>query len=477
MSIFKTEDCPICGRRTNAFEKTMAKYNGLHLCRPCLTRIIASGINAADVKKHTLDELQVAAGRRTVESLSVPSSKPATDSASFPSNSSATPSAAPDTSISGSAFEAHSPGRVELHEIYVAPGAMASVKSKFIAFDVETTGLSEYADRIVEIGAICFEDCKPTRSFSTLVNPGVRISLEASRINHISNEMLDNAPSENQAYEQLVEFLGDALAGNSILCAHNARFDMGFLKNALERLGYSGTINYVDTLSLSRRLISDLPNYKQPTVAQYFNIQNNAEHRAYGDAEVCGMMFCKLASLGEQRLALNHEERGIPNLTDVEKEIGAWIQKTIVDNGGDLSWFALTKSKSGYVSARYLYSFLRFKVLRKGPFAIVKDSANLPQGLVTASCTTGEGGDAFVRVFFKTPSDLSPMSDYIVSEYRNCRLEALEYIEENSRHRRKARLTMESYAGTAFSDAEMEDLLQSAIERHRKELEDERAEQ
>ena len=440
MSIFKTEDCPICGRRTNAFEKTMAKYNGLHLCRPCLTRIIASGINAADVKKHTLDELQVAAGRRTVESLSVPSSKPATDSASFSLNSSATPSTAPDTSISGSAFEAHFPGRVELHEI-------------------------------------CFEGCKPTRSFSTLVNPGVRISLEASRINHISNEMLDNAPSENQAYEQLVEFLGDALAGNSILCAHNARFDMGFLKNTLERLGYSGTINYVDTLSLSRRLISDLPNYKQPTVAQYFNIQNNAEHRAYGDAEVCGMMFCKLASLGEQRLALNHEERGIPNLTDVEKEIGAWIQKTIVDNGGDLSWFALTKSKSRYVSARYLYSFLRFKVLRKGPFVIVKDSANLPQGLVTASCTTGEGGDAFVRVFFKTPSDLSPMSDYIVSEYRSCRLEALEYIEENSRHRRKARLTMESYAGTTFSDAEMEDLLQSAIERHRKELEDERAEQ
>ena len=80
-------------------------------------------------------------------------------------------------------------------------------------------------------------------------------------------------------------------------------------------------------------------------------------------------------------------------------------------------------------------------------------------------------------MFFKTPSDLSPMSDYIVSEYRNCRLEALEYIEENSWHRRKARLTMESYAGTTFSDAEMEDLLQSAIERHRKELEDERAEQ
>lgn len=196
VSIFKTEDCPICGRRTNAFEKTMAKYNGLHLCRQCLTRIIASGINAADVKKHTLDELQVAAGHRTVESLSVPSSKPATDSASFSSNSSATPSTAPDTSISGYAFEAYSPGRVELHEIYVAPGAMASVKSKFFAFDVETTGLSEYADRIVEIGAICFEDCEPTRSFSTLVNPGVRISLEASRINHISNEMLDNAPPQ-----------------------------------------------------------------------------------------------------------------------------------------------------------------------------------------------------------------------------------------------------------------------------------------
>ncbi len=66
MGIFKTEDCPICGKRTNAFKKVVAKYNGKHLCHDCCTKIIRSGINAIDIKKKTLSELQRAAKVRTV---------------------------------------------------------------------------------------------------------------------------------------------------------------------------------------------------------------------------------------------------------------------------------------------------------------------------------------------------------------------------------------------------------------------------
>ena len=89
-------------------------------------------------------------------------------------------------------------------------------------------------------------------SYSTLVNPKVRIPDAASAVNHITNAMIATAPSEEEAYAGLFRFLGDALDGKTIMCAHNAKFDFDFLCNALSRLGYDAKIRYVDTLSLSR---------------------------------------------------------------------------------------------------------------------------------------------------------------------------------------------------------------------------------
>jgi len=184
--------------------------------------------------------------------------------------------------------ELHKKGKVSALKILVDKIALDAMKERYIAFDVETTGLSPYADRIIELGAVLFEKGVHVKKYGTLVNAKVSIPASATAINNISNEMIKNAPSEEVVYSSLIDFLGDALQEKTVICAHNAKFDLDFLSQTLMRLGYDANIYYVDTLSLSRNLIKGLENYKQDTVAAQFDIYNDNAHRAESDAEICG---------------------------------------------------------------------------------------------------------------------------------------------------------------------------------------------
>ena len=128
-----------------------------------------------------------------------------------------------------------------------------NIRNSYSALDVETTGLNPTSDRIVEIGAVIFQRGTVQKVFSSLVNPGTPISQAASAVNHITNSMLNSAPSEKEVYSQLVDFLGEALSAGVVMCAHNAEFDFDFLCNTLSRLGFNANIEYIDTLGLSRK--------------------------------------------------------------------------------------------------------------------------------------------------------------------------------------------------------------------------------
>lgn len=180
---------------------------------------------------------------------------------------------------------------------------------EFVVFDTETTGLSPTKDRIVELSAIRFVDGIPTEIFETFINPEREISPETTAKNHITNDMVADAPTIS---EVLPSF--EAFVGNSPLVAHNLNFDIKFLF-------YSGSTitdtprKYYDTLGQSRKMLSktkykynreydtweedfdsfgDVENHQLGTIAEYFDITFPCQHRASGDAIVTGKVFLKL---------------------------------------------------------------------------------------------------------------------------------------------------------------------------------------
>lgn len=160
----------------------------------------------------------------------------------------------------------------------------------FVAVDVETTGTLSYMDHIVELAAVRFSKEEVQDRFSFLVNPGVQMPEEASRINGITNEMLKDKPQLGQVLKPFCDF-----CSSDWLVAHNAIFDFQFLATAIEKqqcAAPSGPM--LDTYALSKVVFPGLSNYKLSTLAEYLKISSDNFHRAEQDAWVCGKLFCAI---------------------------------------------------------------------------------------------------------------------------------------------------------------------------------------
>lgn len=287
------------------------------------------------------------------------------------------------------------------------------LKVRFIAFDVETTGLSPNQDRIVEIGAVSFREGKVDKTFSSLVNPRIPMPTAATSVNHITDDMLADAPNEEEAYPKFLEFLGDALCGETIICAHNAQFDLSFLCNTLSRLGIEADFEYIDTLALARKHLHGLENYKQGTIEAYFGLSNPAAHRAVSDAETCGQILLRLMDAASEAIEQEAKEREKARPTAQELEVCAYIQDILVKKGGDVRLLRFKRGSGGYVTGYCLYSFVKFKFAKKGKYILVESNCTGLDGLKTEPCTKSEGNPEFLRVFFSGPSDLEPLTGYL----------------------------------------------------------------
>lgn len=187
-------------------------------------------------------------------------------------------------------------GEVIKKKILFSENNIKLLSKKFYSFDVETTGLNPVSNRIIEIGCCEFVNLQPVRKFTTLINANQYIPSNVTKVNNITNEMIKDAPLEEDVYLHFCDFIQDVLLGRAIIVAHNANFDMNFLSNTLERLGISGKLYYLDTLDLSRRYL-DLYNHKQTTIADFFNIPIGNAHRADDDALVCGKILANIIKL------------------------------------------------------------------------------------------------------------------------------------------------------------------------------------
>ena len=154
----------------------------------------------------------------------------------------------------------------------------------FVVLDLETTGGSPGLNAITEIGAQKVQGGKVIGEFQTLINPGVPIPPFITVLTGITESMLLPAPKIDQVFPQFLEFLGSE--SETVLVAHNAQFDIGFLKAAANYLGYSWPrFQVLDTVRIARHVLSkdEVRNYKLETLSQFFKTSTNPDHRALHD--------------------------------------------------------------------------------------------------------------------------------------------------------------------------------------------------
>lgn len=162
---------------------------------------------------------------------------------------------------------------------------------RFISFDLETTGTLPGVDRIVEIGALRLIDGEVDAIFSTLVDPRISIPEAASRVNHITDDMVRGKPGIEAILPAFAEF-----CGADPLVAHNALFDFQFLLADVKRFESPAPKGVVlDSLAIARKVFPGLANYRLGTLVQHLNISTTGDfHRAEADASYCAQLFLKL---------------------------------------------------------------------------------------------------------------------------------------------------------------------------------------
>jgi DNA polymerase III subunit epsilon len=168
----------------------------------------------------------------------------------------------------------------------------ASVSSvTFTAFDFETTGLYPASDRIVEFGAVKFRDGQIVDTFERLVNPGMPISPDAAAVSGITDADVADATPVDEVVPGFATFLGE-----TVLIAHNAPFDLGFLRAALHALGGRTVTNsIVDTQLLAMKAFPRRRSYGLQNLATELGLPPNRAHRALDDAIMCMRLFERCA--------------------------------------------------------------------------------------------------------------------------------------------------------------------------------------
>ncbi|MDE6357129.1 MAG: PolC-type DNA polymerase III, partial [Eubacteriales bacterium] len=163
-----------------------------------------------------------------------------------------------------------------------------SLLDEYVVFDLETTGLNREINKIIEIGAVKVKNGEIIDRFSAFINPNEKLSEEIINLTKITDDMLENAEDESIVVPKFFEFFG-----NSVLVAHNAKFDMGFIKKWAERNGKTVTNTVLDTVGVSRTLFPEMSKHTLNVLAKKLDVSLENHHRAVDDAEATAHIFLK----------------------------------------------------------------------------------------------------------------------------------------------------------------------------------------
>ena len=165
-----------------------------------------------------------------------------------------------------------------------------------MVFDIETTGFSPLKNRIIEIGAVRVEEGRIVDKFSSFVNPDVPIPFEIEKLTGINDNMVLDAPKIDRVLPEFLEFCRGA-----VMVAHNAGFDISFIKENARQQGLEFNPTVLDTVSLARVLLPNLNRFKLDTVAKELKINLANHHRAVDDAGATAEIFVRFIKMLKER--------------------------------------------------------------------------------------------------------------------------------------------------------------------------------
>ncbi len=250
---------------------------------------------------------------------------------------------------------------------------------EIVCFDIETTGLKVDREAITEIGAVVLKNGEVTDRFQTFVNPNRRLTPEIIGLTGITDAMLADAPQLKDALRDFLAFVGDRP-----LAAHNAEFDIGFIRAGCRKVGLAFDPTYVDTLILAQNLLPELNKFKLDIVAEYLDLPAFNHHRASDDAAMVAYMLIPFYEKMRKEL-------GIDRLQQINEQM-----LTLRPQGSKSSRFPkhiilLAKNKLGLKNLYQLITASNLKYFKRVPVIPKTELVAHREGLIIGSaCEAGE---------------------------------------------------------------------------------------
>lgn len=274
-----------------------------------------------------------------------------------------------------------------------------SIEGEYVVFDIETTGLSPVNDKITEIGAVLLENGEIKDVFNTFANPEQPIPAKIIELTGITDAMVKDAPSQSEAVQAFLDFIGDRP-----LVAHNGHgFDIRFIRRAAMNMGASFTNTYLDSLPLAQSLYPGLRNYKLDTIGRHLEIPDFNHHRASDDAKALSDIFVRMLD--------DLKFRKISTIQEINTGVGATRSKS----KKMYHMIILVKNSVGLKNLYRLVSKAHVEYFYKKPRIMRSELNKYREGLLIGSaCEAGELYRALVDgASFEELCDIASYYDYL----------------------------------------------------------------
>ncbi|WP_346887211.1 PolC-type DNA polymerase III [Clostridium sp. UBA1056] len=267
--------------------------------------------------------------------------------------------------------------------------------STFVVFDIETTGFSSEQDRIIEIGAVKIENGQVIDRFNELINPKISIPYKITELTSISNDMVKDCKTIEDVLPRFLDFVGD-----SVVVAHNAEFDTGFIKSKCRNLGLKFKNGIIDTLPLARFLFPQLKKHKLNVICDYLKISLENHHRAVDDAKATGDILLKCFDM--------LKEKDLNSLDQINKE---YLKSFDIKKAPTYHVIILAKNQIGLKNLYKLISFSNLDYYQRRPRLPKSLIEEYREGLIIGSAC--EAGEVFKGVLAgKSMEDMEHIVDF-----------------------------------------------------------------